>query len=122
MVEDILFFTPQQDRTRTGNLNSLKSFGLPRLTESAHGFEIQVDEYEAQTIFAYNQDDPQKSPAGIVVFLRSGADELGIIHIAVRPEYSVSGRYAGAGLTFMLVDDVRRIGNRIKGVVQMSFL
>ena len=120
-VEELLFFNPQQDRARAGILNSLKRFGLPRLKESAHGLEIQVDEYATQTIFAYNQDDPQKEPVGIVVFLRSGADELGIIHIAVRPEYSISGRHAGAGLTFMLVDEVRRVSHRIKGIERLLF-
>jgi hypothetical protein len=120
-IEDLLFFNPQQDQARTGILNSLKRFGLPRLKEVANGVEIQVDEYETQTIYAYNQDEPQKGPAGIIVFLRSGANELGIIHVAVQPEYSLQGCHAAAGLTFMLVDEVRRISHRIKGIERLLF-
>ncbi len=120
-IEDLLFFNPQQDRARAGILNSLKHFGPPRLKETATGLEIQVDEYATQTIYAYNQDEPQKGPAGIIVFLRNGADELGIIHIAVRPEYSLSGRHAEEGLIFRLVDEVRRVGHRIKGIKRLLF-
>lgn len=118
-VEELLFFNPQQDRARAGILNSLKRFGLPRLKEIANGLEIQVDGSEAQTIFAYDQDASQKGPIGIIVFLRSGVGELGIIHIAVRQEYSLSGDHAIAGLTFRLVDEVRKIGHRIKGIEQV---
>lgn len=120
-IEELLFFNPQQDRARAGILNSLRRFGLPRLKDVANGLEIQVDEYETQTLFAYDQEESQKGPAGIVVFLRSGADELGIIHIAVRPEYSLSGRHADLGLTFRLVDEVRRVGHRIKGIERLVF-
>lgn len=120
-VENLLFFNPQQDRARTGILNSLKRFGLPQLKEAAHELKIELDEHETQTIFAYDQDEPQKGPVGVVVFLRSGANELGIIHIAVQPEYSSSGTHAAEGLIFKLVDEVRTVSRRIKGIERLLF-
>lgn len=120
-IEELLFFNPQQDRVRAGILNSLERFGLPRLKETASGLEIQVDESETQTIFAYDRDESQKGPVGVVIFLRSGVNELGIIHIAVQPEYSSSGGHAAEGVLFKLVDEVRTVSRRIKGIEHLLF-
>lgn len=120
-IEQLLFFNPQQNKAREGILYSLDRFGAPRIEETSFGLTVRSEDHEAQTIFAYKKAELHQGPVGVVVFLRSDSHELGIMHIAVRPEYSQGGCYGPAGLTFLLIDEVRSIGRRIKGVERVVF-
>lgn len=120
-VEALIFFNPQQEQARTGILKSVKKFGLPRLEGVADNLSVRLDKHAAQTIFAYNSDDPETEPVGVVVFVRCEEEELGVVHIAVFPEFSLSGCYGAAGLTFKLIDEVCRVGRKVKGVKRVRF-
>lgn len=120
-LEDLLFFNPQQHRVREGILESLEQFGQPRLEEIADGLSVRVGNHEAQTLFAYDRDRRGIDPVGVVVFLRTAPADLAIMHVAVRPDYSLQGRRGGVGLGLTLVEKVKEIAARIVGIKRIVF-
>ncbi len=120
-LEDLLFFNPRQHRVREGILNSLEQFGHPRVEETASGLQVRVGDHEAQTLFAFDRDRAGKAPVGVVVFLRTSAEELSIIHVAVDDDYALQRSAAGVGLGVTLVEKVQEIARRIVGVQRIVF-
>jgi hypothetical protein len=80
-----------------------------------------VGEQETHVIFAYDQEDAGKHPLGVVIFLRCNKTDLSIVHLAVQPEYTTGGHYGDEGLTFQLVDEVRKVGRKVKGIERIVF-
>jgi ribosomal protein S18 acetylase RimI-like enzyme len=115
-LEDLLFFNPRQYRVRDGIVDSLAQFGHPRLEQSEDGLRVCVGEQETQTLFAFDRDTKDVDPVGVVVFLRTSPEQIAILHVAVRPDYSLRGRHRGLGLGTVLVDKVKEIARRIVGV------
>ena len=115
-LEDLLFFNPRQYRVREGIVDSLAHFGHPRLEQTDDGLRVRVGEEEAQTLFAFDRDTKNADPVGVVVFLRTSPVEIAILHVAVRPDYSLRGQHRGLGLGTVLVEKVKEIAHRIVGV------
>lgn len=121
-LEELLFFNPRQSLVRAGIVNSLEKFGQPRLVETADGLTVRVGDHEAQTLFAFDRDRRRsEDPVGVVVFLRTGPDEIAIMHVAVHPDYALQGRQAGSGLGLALIDKVKEVAARIVGVKRIVF-
>ena len=120
-LEDLLFFNPQQHRVREGILESLQQFGQPRLEETADGLSVRVGNHEAQTLFAFDRDRRGMDPVGVVVFLRTAPTDISIMHVAVRPDYSLQGRHGGVGVGLTLVEKVKEIATRIVGIKRIVF-
>ncbi len=119
-LEDLLFFNPRQHRVREGILHSLERFGHPRVEERAGRLSVRVGDQEAQALFAF---DPKRrdEPVGAVVFLRTAPAEIGILHVAVHPDYALQGQRAGVGLGVALIEKVKEIAARIVGVDRIVF-
>jgi ribosomal protein S18 acetylase RimI-like enzyme len=120
-LEDLLFFNPRQHRVREGILHSLEQFGHPRLVETGDSLSIRVGEQEAQSLFAFDSERRTPAPVGVVVFLRTSPTEIAIMHVAVHPDYALKGRRAGVGLGIALVEKVKEIASRIKGIEKIVF-
>jgi len=120
-VEELMFFNPRQHRVREGILESLASFGHPKVIETPSGLTVRVSDHETQTLFAYDADCSAEDPVGLVVFLRTSAEEIAIVHIAVHSDYALQGAHAGLGLGVVLMEKVRQIAARIVGVRRIVF-
>ena len=116
-----MFFNPAQHRVRQGIVNALERFGHPRIEEKGDELSIRFGDTEAQILFAYHPGRQGNDPIGVVVFLRTSADEVAIMHIAVNPDYSLQGRGAGLGVGIALVEKVKEICSRIVGVKRIIF-
>jgi hypothetical protein len=121
-LEELFFFNPRQYRVREGIVNSLGEFGHPRIEDTEGGLSIRVGNQEAQTLFALDGDRRDSNPIGIVIFMRTSSDEIGIMHMAVHPDYALRGRRAGLGLGLILIEKVREIASRIVGVRRIVLL
>jgi hypothetical protein len=120
-LEELLFFNPRQHVVRDGIIESLERFGHPKLEEKPDGLAVRVGNNEAQTLFAYDRERQAGDPVGVVVFLRTSAEEISIIHVAVHADYALQGQAAGVGLGVALVEKVKEIASRIVGVRRIVF-
>lgn len=120
-LEDLLFFNPRQHLVREGIIHSLAQFGHPRVEETSNGLSVRVGDHEAQTLFAFDRARESKAPVGVVVFLRTSAEEIAIMHVAVDDGYGLHGSQAGVGLGVTLVEKVKEIALRIVGVKRIVF-
>jgi len=94
---------------------------LPTLEFKGDYLSVRVADVEAQTLFAFKRTKRQYKPVGVVVFLRTAHEEIGILHIAVDHEYSLQGSKADLGLGIKLMEKVREIAARIVGVERIYF-
>jgi len=53
--------------------------------------------------------------------LRTAAEEISILHVAVHPDYALQGSEAGVGLGVTLVEKVKEIASRIVGIKRIVF-
>jgi hypothetical protein len=120
-LEELLFFNPRQSLVREGILNSLDQFGHPRLEEAGDNLSVRVGDQEAQTLFAYDEDLSTSDPVGVIVFLRTSPTEIAILHVAVHADYALRGRHGNLGLGITLVEKVKEIASRIRGVQRIVF-
>jgi len=116
-LEALLFFHPQQGRFRRNIITSVEKYGSPKIIERHGGLRIQLQSLEdVQTLYAVVQDREETELVGAMVYSRTEGGTLEILHIVVKPEYTVRGEKADEGLTFLLVDELCRIGRKIQGI------
>lgn len=115
-LEELLFFNPCQSLVREGILNSLNQFGHPRVEETGDNLAVRVGDQETQTLFAYDEDSGASDPVGAVVFLRTSPAEIAILHVVVHADYTLRARHGDLGLGIVLVEKVREIASRMRGV------
>ncbi len=120
-LEELLFLNPRQHLVREGILESLARFGHPKVVQDASGLSVRVGDQEAQALFAFDQERPGPDPVGAVIFLRTAPEEVGVLHVAVHPDYALQGKKAGLGLGVALVEKVKDIASRIVGVRRIVF-
>jgi hypothetical protein len=118
-TESLFFFNPRQYRVRDAVINSLKEYGEPRIEEKGNDLCLGVGSGYAQTLFAFDSERLDQHPVGVIVFLRSSRTEIVILHLAVHPDYVLGRRGSDPGLAFELVDKVKEIASRIKGVTRL---
>ena len=123
-LETLLFFNPRQHHVHGKIIEAVRRFGAPEIVADCDRLRIQAQGFEGmQTLYAL-EDSGSASPklCGVVMYVREDAETLFIVHIAVRPSYSMFGKHAGKGLTFRMIEQVRGIARRIKGVKGVKIL
>jgi hypothetical protein len=120
-LEELLFLNPRQHLVRDGIINSLERFGHPKVVETPTGLAIKVGDLESQTLFAFDRARDSEAPVGAVIFIRTGREEMSIMHVAVHEDYALHGAEAGVGLGVTLVEKVKEIARRIVGIQRIVF-
>ncbi len=118
-TESLFFFNPRQYRVREAIISSLKEYGEPRIEERGDDLCLGVGSGYAQTLFAFDSDRTDQHPVGVIVFLRSSCTDLVILHFAVHPDYVLGRRGSDLGLAFELIEKVKEIASRIKGITRL---
>lgn len=120
-VEKLFFMNPSQNRVRAEIIDALEKFGQPWLEEKDHSVYLRVGDKDVQTLFVFDESHANLGPVGVVVFLRmhSSPTEFVIMHMAVHPDYALRARRAGPGLGLALIEKVKEIASRIKGVERL---
>jgi len=120
-IENLFFLNPRQNRVRAGIINALEKFGHPWLEEKDHSLYLRVGDNDVQTLFAFDGSRTSGDPVGVVVFLRmrSSPTEIVIVHMAVHPDYALRGVRASEGLGLALIEKVKEIASKIRGVERL---
>ncbi len=116
-LEELLFFNPQQRKALTGINHSIAEYGVPNVVETAGRLRISVEGLpESQTLFALDYSEEIPILAGVMVYMRTDPENLVLLHIAVKEDYSRSGIYGDEMLVLRFMTQLRDIARRIKGV------
>ena len=71
---------------------------------------------ESQTLFALDVSEEKPILAGVMVYMRTDPENLVLLHIAVREDYSRAGIYGDEMLVWRFMTQLRDIAKRIKGI------
>jgi hypothetical protein len=116
-VESLFFFNPRQDFVRDGIRRSVEEHGIPEIFEVDGQVWLGVRSGTMQCLFACDDSNETSVLAGVVLYARPRPEVISITHLAVDPEYAANGAH---GLGLILVDKVRQVARRMKGVTQLQ--
>lgn len=112
-----MFFHPQQGRFTSSLISTIEQQGSPRVVEQDGKLRIEVPRLQGvQTLYAFIESELQSELVGVVAYTRSTADELTVLHIAVKDEYTARGPKEDQMVACQLLEELRRIGHRIQGI------
>lgn len=120
-LEELMFFNPQQGKTLSGINHAIREYGIPSICETDGKLRIHVDGLpETQTLYAMDLDAAEPLLAGVMVYARTDAENVVLLHIAVKEEYSHTGKEADRLLVLTLMTQLRKIARMIKGVQHIT--
>lgn len=119
-VESLFYFHPRQHAMSGSIRESVGEFGAPEILQRGERICIGIPERDAQCLFAFHRTRRPGVPVGVVLYLRTQADLLRILHVVVGPGYEHGGRFGEHDLAACLVDEVRRVAGRIAGVRRVA--
>ncbi len=116
-LETLLFFHSQQGRFRRSIVDSVERHGSPRIMKQNGGLRVQLPKLQdVQTLYALAGGAERAELVGAMVYTRSDERTIEILHLVVQDEYTARGQKSEAGVTFLLVEELCRVGRRIRGV------
>jgi len=123
-LESLLFFNPQQEKIQFGIVDWLEKFGQPEIMADGDRLRIKVGAFpDVQTLFGFDNNDNQEANlVGVIVYVRTDGENLIVLHVAVKEEYSLAGIYAEEMLVMRFFAELRKVGHRIKGVRLITFM
>jgi hypothetical protein len=119
-VESLFYFHPRQQALSGSIRESVDQFGPPEILKRGERIYVGIPERDAQCLFACHRTRRPGVPVGVVLYLRTQADLLRILHVVVGPAYAYGGQFADRDLAGCLVDEVRRVAARIGGVRRIA--
>jgi hypothetical protein len=123
-LERLLFFNPGQGHVRSRIIDAVRRFGSPRILEKRGTLHVVVEASpDGQALFVLDKTSGVRPTlCGVILYTRQGLDEIFVQHIAIRPAYSMRGRYASDRLAMRMIEELCRIARRIKGVRFVTIL
>ena len=119
-VEALFYFHPRQHVLSGSIRESVDEFGRPEILKRSERIYIGIPKHDAQCLFACHGTRRPGVPVGVVLYLRTHADLLRILHVVVGPAYEWGGQFADCDLAARLVNEVRRVAGRIGGVRRIA--
>lgn len=115
-VESLFYFHPRQHALSGSIRDSIEQFGAPEILTRGERIFIGIPKLDVQCLFACHRTRRPGVPVGVVLYLRTQADLLRVLHVVVGPGYEYGGLFADRDLAARLVDEVRHVAARIGGV------
>ena len=119
-VESLFYFHPRQHALSGSIRESVEQFGAPEILKRGERIYIGIPKRDAQCLFVCHRARRPGVPVGVVLYLRTQADLLHILHVVVGPAYGYGGLFADRDLAGRLVEEVRRVAARIGGVRRIA--
>ncbi|MDX2240334.1 MAG: hypothetical protein NW224_06605 [Leptolyngbyaceae cyanobacterium bins.302] len=112
-----MFFNSQQGKFASEVMRSVEKYGSPKIVCVGDQLRICVKNLEGvQSLFGFDSDRSNADLVGVILYTRELVEQITILHIAIREEYSTSGVYANRLLAMSLIQKVREAASQIKGV------
>lgn len=117
-LETLFFFNPRQGDSSEGIIATVAKTGTPVIMQSGDRIWIGVLSGNTQCLFASETQNKRQRLLGVVVYSRPEAGVIWISHLAVDPDFVADTPNIGLG--HFLVEKVREIACRIKGVTRIQ--
>jgi len=122
-LEAIMFFNPQQGIVRAAIVESIGKYGIPKIVVDGEFLRINVGEFsDVQTLFAFADIGRDVHLIAIIVFVRINIENVLVLHIAVREEYTIRGCNAEEMLFMRLIIKLKEIATRIRGIKTINLM
>lgn len=122
-LETLMFFNAQQNKFVAGIVQSVETYGRPRIMADSQQLRVTVGELGiVQSLFAFDSDRPNAALIGVTLYIRECIEQLTVLHIAVQADYATTGPYADQLLAVRLLQQVRRVAAHLKGVTFIALL
>jgi hypothetical protein len=121
-LESLMFFHPEQNQHMSSINASIARYGFPKIIDYGGALRIGIGELDVQTLYAFVERGKNRELAGVLVYTRIHEDTLVLLHMAVKPEFCYSTGYKNELVLARLLEQVRVIAKRIKGVKKLSIL
>lgn len=116
-LEKLMFFNPQQGKVRNEVISAVERYGQPKIYRDGDRLRIGVGSAPmVQALFALDETKTTNKLLGVIAYMRENSENIAILHIVVREDYSAIGTHADQMLVMHLIDRVRQIAAKIKGV------
>ena len=120
-LEELLFFNPQQNKLLAGITDSINEYGVPSIHDDNGHLRIYINDLaNSQTLYAIDHEQPNPVLAGVMVFVRTDIENIDLIHIAAKEDYTHCGKYANRMLVLRLLTQLRKNAKRIKGIQHIN--
>jgi hypothetical protein len=121
-LEDLVFFNPQQSSARDAIEDALELYGSPQIVSDATGLRLTLTaRRDAQCLFGMAPRRGGLVLAGMLVYLRTGEDELLVVHVAVAGRYARS-QNGTLRVAMALLESVRASARALRGVKRVNVL
>jgi hypothetical protein len=120
VVEALFFFNPRQPLLHSAISATVERTGVPKIMVLKGRLWIDVPSRDMQCLFACDSYLKRCKPVGVVLYDRPKLEILSVSHIAVNPAYAFQRGNGGAGLGMLLIERVKEIARRIKGVTHVQ--
>ncbi len=111
-LERIFFFNKNQAEYYFDIEHLIELYGQPRIVEENDRLHLNFEKIDCQNLFTTVNDNL----AGLAIFYRDSVDNIDLIHIAVDEKYSSTGIYADRLLVFQMINELKKIALKIKGI------
>jgi hypothetical protein len=116
-LEKLMFFNPQQEKVRNEVISAVERYGQPKIYRDGDRLRIGVGSSPmVQALFALDGQKTDRKLLGMIAYMRENPENMAILHIVVREDYSALGLHANEMLVMQLIDRVREIAAKIKGI------
>jgi hypothetical protein len=111
-LEYILFFNEEQHKYASVIKKIIELYGKPEVVVVDHKLSIKFGEITCQTLFCTEKN----ILAGLAVFYRDSPENIDLVHIVVDEKYSSTGKFADKFLALKIINVLKLIALKIKGV------
>jgi hypothetical protein len=121
-LADLTFFNRSQGRFRADIVGAIERYGLPEIVATNESLRFTVGSLgEVQALYALDGGSRGRL-AGVMLYARTSAEKIVLLHIVVAPEYSSTGPRSDRLLALKLVERLKKLGRAVKGVTTIEIL
>jgi hypothetical protein len=120
-LEKLLFFNEKQALFIRDIEKNIEEYGVPRIVADGETLRIKTASInDVQNLFAFDREAEDADLIGLIVYFRPTLKKMIVLHIAVDENYTFDGKFSDQTLTIQLIDKVREIALKIKGIELLS--
>ena len=112
VLERVFFFNKNQKEYYFDIKHLIESYGKPEIVEENDKLYLNFEKIDCQNIFSIIDHNL----VSLAIYCRDSLDNIDLVHIAVDEKYSSTGKYADKLLVFQIINELRKIVLRIKGI------